>query len=337
MNARLATFSFFIIAGGLFLAVTSFNFAVDPMCYYRCKSIDTTTINVNTYYHIGQIILAHPKTELVMVGSSRGETTSPIWLEKITGHPALNLSVGGTELQAKFAFLNIALAHNPIRKVIWQADFFELIPEILDVKMKSTEALGKYITSEFPELNALSMQSKLTSLFDHLTLNASVARFKKKNQKALDLGSGNDLNYERCESANYPGEKTTSALNKDIVTDFDRYRLSIFNHPASEHYWQLFVNKMTLLSTKNIEVYVLIAPYNPVFMKSLKEDYPNIYKAHQEWAQKLSALQIPNIHILNYFAGIPGDDGSVSYWGDGVHFTCKGAILMLKPSLAHLQ
>ena len=333
MKAPFAIFSFFLIATTIFVGVSTLNYVVDPMCYYRCDKIDTKIMNVNTYYHVGQIILAHPDTELVMVGSSRGETTSPVWLEKVTGHKALNLSVGGTELQAKFAFLNIALKNNPIRQVVWQADFFELIPEDLDVKMKRTDALRSYISSEFEDAGPVSFSNKLSSVFDHVTFDASVARFKKKNQKPLDLGSGYDLNLQACESPDFRSEKTPAELSKDIVGDYDRYRLSIFNHHASEKYWDLFVQKMRLLSAKNIDVIVLIAPYNPTFMKNLKADYPEVFAAHLNWIQKMKALRIPHIQVVNYFDGIPGDDESVQFWGDGVHFTCKGAIIMLKPAL----
>ncbi len=333
MTAKFAILSFFIIAGAIFVSIATFNFAVDPMCYYLCKKIDTNKKNVNTYYHVGQIILAHPDNESVMIGSSRGETTSPVWLQKMTGRKTLNLSVGGTELQAKLAFLNIALQNNPIRQVIWQADFFELIPEIVDVKMKSTEALRAYLVNEFPGTQEISLVSKITSLFDHATFEASIGSFKKKNQKALDLGSGFDTNFTACESSEFRSEKTPDALMKDIVGDYDRYRLSIFNHAASQKYWELFVDKMNVLSAKGIDVTILIAPYNPSFMKNLATDYPKVYAAHLEWVQKMEQLRIPHVKVLNFFGGIPGDDQTVQYWGDGVHFTCKGAIIMLKPAL----
>ncbi len=335
MNARFAILTFFALAVSIFTLISTFNYAVDPMCYYRCQKLDMSKMNVNTYYHVGQIILAHPDADLVMIGSSRGETTSPLWLEKVTGHKALNLSVGGTELQAKFAFLNIALERSQIHQVVWQADFFELIPEILDIKMKNTEALKSYLKKDFPEIEEVSFVNQLKSLFDHVTFDASVARFKKKNQKPLDQGSGSDLNFEGCASPDFKSEKTTEALNKDIVGDYDRYRLSIFNHPASERYWNLFVEKMKYLSSQNIDVTVLIAPYNPTFMKNLADHYPDVYAAHLAWVQKMEALRIPHIQIVNYFAGIPGDDQSVQFWGDGVHFTCKGAMIMLKPALSH--
>ena len=143
-------FIFFAISALILIGVSTFNFIVDPMCYYRCEGIDPLRKTVNTYYHVGQIIKSHPETELVMIGSSRGETTSAIWLEKVTGLKALNLSVGGTELQAKIAFLNMALKFDSIRRVIWQADFFELIPEILDIKMKSKNNL----TYQFSQIDA---------------------------------------------------------------------------------------------------------------------------------------------------------------------------------------
>ena len=334
MKAKIAILTFLSLACLIFFLIAGFNYVVDPMCYYRCEKLDTSKIHVNTYYHVGQIILAHPETEAVMVGSSRGETTSALWLEKITGLKSLNLSVGGTELQAKIAFLNIALKNSRIKKVIWQADFFELIPEIIDVKMKSTEALRAYLNEDFSETAKVSLADQVSSVIDHVTFEASVSRFKKKNQKPLDLGSGFDLKYELCEQPDYEGEQTPEVFMKEIVTDWDRYRLSIFKHKASEKYWDLFVQKMKHLSSKSIDVTILIAPYSPIFMKNLATELPDVFAAHQDWVKKLLALQLPHIHIANFFAGIPGDDGSVRFWGDGVHFTCKGAIIMLKPSLS---
>lgn len=335
MTAKFAILIFLIIAGGIFTSIATFNFTVDPMCYYRCSKIDVHKKNVNTYYHVGQIILAHPEAEAVMIGSSRGETTSPVWLEKITGLKTLNLSVGGTELQAKLAFLNIALQNNHIRRVIWQADLFELIPEIIDMKMKNTEALRSYLVTEFPGTQKISLVSQLTSLFDHATFEAALGSFKKKNQKALDLGSGFDINYADCESLEFKSEKTEDELRKDIVSDYDRYRLAIFNHKVSSDYWKLFVEKMNLLSAKEIEVTILIAPYNPTFIKLLAKEYPEVYATHLAWIHNMEQLRIPHVHVVNDFAGILGDDQGLQYWSDGVHFTCKGAMIMLKPVLTH--
>ncbi len=333
MKAKVGILTFLFLAGLIFILVATFNYVVDPMCYYQCEKLDVTKIHVNTYYRVGQTVLAHPDTEVVLIGSSRGETTSPFWLEKVTGRKSLNLAVGGTELQAKFAFLNIALQNNPIKQVIWQADFFELIPELLDVKMKITEALRAYLGTDFQETKGVALVDRIISVIDHVTFEASVSRLKKKNQKPLDLGSASELEYEPCEKPEYKGEQDPEVFAKEIVSDWDRYRLSVFKYKASERYWDLFLQKMNDLSAKSIEVTILVAPYSPIFMKNLAKELPDIFAAHLAWVQKLVALRIPHIHVLNYFSGIPGDDGSVRFWGDGVHFTCKGAIIMLKPSL----
>ncbi len=334
MNARISIFMFFIVAGAIFSLISSVNFAVDPMCYYRCPKIVVDKITTNAYYRVGQTVINNPDAGLIVIGSSRGETTSPSWLTHTTGLKTINLSTGGTELQAKIAFLNIALKHTAVHKIIWQADFFELIPEILDVKMKGTGALRDFLNSEFPNSQQVSFAERLSSLIDHLTFEATLNRFKSKSRKALDQGSGSQLDYQNCESKDYTGEQSPENLNKEILSDFDRYRSSIFKTKATDEYWNIFVEKMKSLSFQNKDVLVWIAPYNPVFTESLKTQYPEVYKSHLTWVNKLKSLQIPHVRVVNYFDGIPGDDGSVRFWNDGVHFTCKASILMLKGHLA---
>ncbi|WP_374032719.1 hypothetical protein [Bdellovibrio bacteriovorus] len=112
---------------GLMGLVAGFNFAVDPMCYYRCDVIDTNRQSQNVYYQAAQIVGANPNAEVVILGSSRGETTSALWVEEVTGLKTINLSKGGAGLLLKVSLLRTALDQKlPLKKVIWIADYFEL-------------------------------------------------------------------------------------------------------------------------------------------------------------------------------------------------------------------
>jgi len=337
LSSKFAVLTFFLVAGALILGVASLNYFVDPMCFYRCSSVDIHKKNLNTFFHVGQIIVSHPETENIMIGSSRGETTSPLWLEELLHMKSLNLSVGGTELQAKLAFLNMALKHTKVRQVIWQADFFEFIPEVIDVKMQNTEALRSYIKNEFQSDASQSKMSKLQdelkSLIDHISFEASLKLLFSKKVKPLDQGSGSDLKYKDCETPEYKGDQDPDKLEKEILNDYDRYRTVIFKNEFSEAYWRIFVEKLKSLDAQGIEVKILVAPYNPLFMKRLALEYPKVYNEHFVWIKRLKSLSLSHVHITDFFTGIPGDDQSAKYWNDGVHFTCRGAMIMLRESL----
>ncbi|MNL01678.1 hypothetical protein D3C87_1221540 [compost metagenome] len=74
---------------------------------------------------------------------------------------------------------------------------------------------------------------------------------------------------------------------------------------------------------------IVIPPYNPEFQERLKKDRPAVFEKHLEWVAKLGALKINHVEVLNFFEGIPGDDGSPRFWSDGVHFSCLGNAVML--------
>jgi hypothetical protein len=61
----------------------------------------------------------------------------------------------------------------------------------------------------------------------------------------------------------------------------------------------------------------------------LAGQFPDIYSKHQRWVSRLKEIRMPHVKVLDYFGGIPGDDGGPRFWNDGVHFTCRGVIEML--------
>ncbi|MGZ3786304.1 MAG: hypothetical protein ACXWR0_17690, partial [Bdellovibrio sp.] len=63
----------FCFVGFIFLilgAVVSFNFYVDPMCYYRCESVNLTRHTQNVYYQAAQMVAANPDANILVMGSS---------------------------------------------------------------------------------------------------------------------------------------------------------------------------------------------------------------------------------------------------------------------------
>ncbi|QDK37830.1 hypothetical protein [Bdellovibrio sp. NC01] len=96
--------------------IAVFNYSVDPLCYY-CKEISTNRSTLNRYYQVAQMIEMNPDTEQVILGSSRGETTSPLWVQKQSNLKTLNLSAAGSEFITKKAFIDLALEKTKIREL----------------------------------------------------------------------------------------------------------------------------------------------------------------------------------------------------------------------------
>jgi hypothetical protein len=322
-----------VVAATLLIGVSTFNYHVDPMCFYQCENIDLNKSTMNTYYHIGQKIMVHPDAELIMLGSSRGQTTPPMWVQKRTGLKTLNLSMGGAEISAKTAFLELALEKLKVKKVIWFADYFELTSEIEDSKIKNTPALRKYLSANSQAENISTFKNKVLSLIDHNTLEASFYALKNASKIQLDQGSGSFLDIDKCESESFKGEKSRQDMEKEKGFTYDSYTHKVLKPGQSEKAWQQFFAEMQKLSQRNIDVLILITPYNPEFLSRMKSEYPEMNSRHLKWIQRLVTLNIPNIKVVNDFGGIPGGNDSEKYWNDGVHFTCKGSIEMLKPNL----
>lgn len=314
-----------ILVGG----VSIFNFYVDPLCY-NCLTINTTTRTVNHYYQVGQKILAHPKAQAIILGSSRGQTTSPLWVERLLNLQTLNLSMGAVELTAKLAFLNLADETLKLKEIVWWADFFELIPQTADNKIKMTPALQKYV--ETPLENHQST-NRFLQLLDHNTLEASFYSLQNPSQPVLDQGSGSDLNYNDCLKPEYRGTKTPRSLEKETGITYDTYTTKIFKFKQSDNAWQSFLKKLGALSERGLRLLIVVSPYHPQFRARLKAEYPQVYQDHLRWISNLESLKIPNVRFKSYFDGFPDDDGSPTYWNDGVHFTCKGVVKMLEPLL----
>ncbi|WP_415062030.1 hypothetical protein [Bdellovibrio sp.] len=311
-------------------AIAGFNFVVDSQCYYRCETIDPQRRTLNSYYRVAQRIHAFPETEVVILGSSRGETTPPLWIESATGMKTLNLSAAGSELSSKLTFLKIAQENTKLRKVIWFADYFELISETTDAKLKNTPALRRYVGEESSALSFRQWLRELQSLIDHNTLEASLYFLNNAEETQLNQGAGSTIDYKLCESSEFKGKETPESLAKEVELLYQNYAARVLPPSQSLKAQEQFIQEMSTLAAKGIEVIVVITPYHPTFLKRLKAEHADIYQRHLDWISKIETLSSRGVRVLNYFAGLPGDDGSPALWDDGVHFTCRGSMAMLK-------
>lgn len=328
----------FISAGfavTVLVVISAINVIVDPMCYYRCETVEVGKRTANTYYQIAQKTKIHSNVEQVILASSRGETSSPVWLEGVTGLRTLNLSAGGAELVAKSEFLRFALQADRLKRVIWYADYFELIPETIDIKAINTPALRSILDSRTQELisewPANSFASWAASLIDHHTFEASLRVLGGQADLEPDRGSGSDIDIETCLSDSFHGKETDESLQREIDLIYGNYTRRILAPEQSSHAFAVFSDTLKGLRARGLEVVVVIIPYHPRFRRDLAEEYPRIYSRHIEWIGRIEKLRTSGVRVLNYFSGIPEDDGSPAYWNDGVHFTCKGAIRLLRP------
>ncbi|QDK37828.1 hypothetical protein DOE51_09635 [Bdellovibrio sp. NC01] len=313
----------------LFLgAIVGFNFSVDPLCSY-CENISLSHKTLNRRYQLAQIVLNHPDAQQIIVGSSRGETTSPQWMTERTGLKTLNLSFPAAGVVTKETMIRFALAHAQIKKVIWYADYFELIDIVADNETFQTKALVPFSEDVFGKNSSATVDffSRATKLLDRNTFEASFRKFKSSNIKSDDLGAGSDLDIAKCSSENFKFPESRAGLKTDIEVFFDNYVHGIIDRPQTQSAYRSFEAFMKELRSKGIDVEVVILPYHSIFRSRLESEYPTIYKNHMMWIERINKLQEEvGIEVLNRFDGPKGDDQSLKYWKDGVHLTCKGAM-----------
>ena len=330
MNSLKALVVLFVSAVMLLLAIMIFNYTVDPQCYYRCDTVNLKNKTLNSYYKVAQTVVAQPDTEVVILGSSRGENTSPLFVQDLSGLKTINLSVSGAELTSKLAFLNLALEHTKLKKVIWLADYFEFITENRDIKISNTPALRKYVKSHFDSKGLGTYLSDLQGLINHNTLEASIYFLNHQSETVITQGAGVEIDYKKCDADSFAGKETVESLRNQIDIFYQNYTGSVLRPKQNENEWQAFEQELSDLSKKGIEVAVVIPPYHAEFIKRLKIEYPDLYQRHLAWVTRLKSLAGEYVKVVNYFDGIPGGVESPAYWNDGVHFTCKGSNAMLQ-------
>ncbi|WP_373999494.1 hypothetical protein [Bdellovibrio bacteriovorus] len=333
MTSKNSVVLFGLFSFSLLMLVGAINYSVDPQCYYRCETIESSKKTLNTYYQAAQRVTAFPETELIILGSSRGETTSPLWVEKETGLKTLNLSVSGAELITKLTLLKIAEENAKVKKVIWLADYFDLIGESADSKIKNTPALRKYFLSKTTEEGTVQKLKYLQSLVDHNTLEASLHFISNKEVTKITKGAGSELDISDCESENFVGKETPESLLKEVDLLYQNYSQGVLKPSQNPNSLKIFYDEMKRLKLLGVDVIILITPYHPEFLVRLKNEHPDIFEKHQTWIRALKSFEADGIKVVDSFPGIDEDDGSPKYWNDGVHFTCHYSIKMLSESL----
>lgn len=320
---------------GVLIPLSIFNFIVDPLAYFRESEINLKKATVNGFYQLGQIVLNHPDAETILIGSSRAQTTPPLWLQTKLRSKTLNLGMGQSDLYSKLMVMNYALQHAPIKNVIWYADYFELLPQMRDKKVKSTPAFSPYLVGDSQE-SLFEKQSfeilRWREIFDHNMFEAALYSLKVSPPDNKNQGSGSYLDTAKCESEYYPGEKSAAALKRELESTFEHYARKILGFDISQKEWEIFEKALTSAAQSQINVTVLIVPYHPEFLRRLRDELPRSYKAHQDWRVKLNGLNklgLRGLRIIDFFDGIPKADGSEKFWNDGTHFNCHGAVKLL--------
>lgn len=332
----------FSLAGFVVLllgCVALFNAYADPMCYYRCDAIDLTRHTQNVYYQSAQMVAANPDAEILIMGSSRGETTPPLWVQSVTGMKTINLSKGGAGLLLKVALLKTAEEYKlPLKKVIWIADYFELAGDVTDVKVRQTPVLRKHIASELKGLEGVGglkyYAERTQRLFDHNSFEASLQQLKNKEEDFFDpKGSGSKIEYEKCASPEYNGNISSELLPKAVSGSYTTFSPG-FRSPLNQNFVDIFKHEIKALADKGIEVIILIPPYHPDVLKRIAQSYPDTSEFFKKWLTIIKDLESQKVRVLSYWeGGIPSDDAGPSFWDDGAHPTCKSMLLMLSKEI----
>ena len=321
----LAAFIVLLLGG-----VMGFNYYIDSQCYYRCMTISAENRTLNKYYKVAQTVVAQPDAQLVILGSSRGETTPPLWVQELSGLKTLNLSAPGSELTSKLAFLNVALESAKIQKVIWLADYFELITKNRDIKIENTPALRKYVRDGSDVKTWTVIANDIQGLLNHNTTEASIYFLNHQADTFIAQGAATNMDYKHCASSDFKGKETPDSLKIEIDKIYQSYSHDILVPPQDEREWETFKKMVANLESRGVELVIVIPPYHPEFSGRLKSEHPEIYERHFAWIKKLKTLNSGKTKVVDNFAGIPGTDDTPVSWDDGIHFTCKAAMIMLK-------
>jgi hypothetical protein len=320
------------------VAVT--NISVDPMCYYHCDELDIKRSTQNLYYQSAQLVAGNPGAKILILGSSRGQTLSPLWVEKMTGMKTVNLSQGGASLYLKMALLRIASDYKlPLKKVIWIADYFEIAGDVTDVKVRQTDVLRKQLGQELENSGKLKeFLESIQRLFDHSSFEASLKQLSSKNKnKSLDLsGSGSDIDFEKCQHRDFQGLTPKNMIQKEVQISYSAFG-PMLRAKINQKFLSLMKSEIQKIASAGIEVEILIPPFHPELMDKLLREHPEVRADHIEWLGALESLKSEKIHILNYWNGTPSDNLGPTYWNDGAHPTCKSMMLMLGPILKGIE
>ncbi|MEN0059736.1 MAG: hypothetical protein AAGB31_12930, partial [Bdellovibrio sp.] len=195
------TIQYLWLFGGITMAlmasVVGFVYIQDPLCFYRCENIELGRPSQNVYYHAAQTAKAHPDAQVLILGSSRGETTSPLWVQERTGLKTLNLSQGGADLILKIILAKVSVeSEASLKRIIWLGDFFELISQNTDAKVFLTQAFDRNLPEILRRQSVVHSLKKVQKLTDHNTFEAALAGFSGEMRSLESVGSGEGIDYQ---------------------------------------------------------------------------------------------------------------------------------------------
>ena len=326
MSLKAAVLSFFGFSVLFMSAVVGFTLWKDPYCN-NCEEIDVNRKSVNSYYDVAQIMKLNPDAEVIIVGTSRGQGFSPYWLSKVLNKKVLNLAVAGSGVEARIAFIELAKKMLPLKLVIWQADYFEILGDNQDTELHAMKLYNSEKTWSFS-----NFRHKALLTIDHSNFEAALSISGKPfNAEIFKLGAGSDLTDD-CFQDSFVGGSTEDVLKKEIHLMYFNYTQQVFKPHESQ--WKKDLMIRYLSKEIGVESIVTFVPYHPDFLEKLKQEYPEILAGHVNW---ISDLQKATGHVRNFSEGLPQDDGSPKYWRDGTHFTCYTSYLILKSLISEYR
>ena len=110
--------------------VVAFNFAVDPLQFYRRASGYPAHYSANQRYQAPALVRTHPHDTVVLGNSHAANFEKPL-VERALGGTALNLTLEGSMVTEQSALAQLVLREGKARRILWVIDFgaFSVEPE----------------------------------------------------------------------------------------------------------------------------------------------------------------------------------------------------------------
>lgn len=332
MKKTLASQALFVLFAVIFLGIIGigfFNYYVDAQCTFSCQSLNIERDSLNPFFQKAKQITRAQNLETLIVGSSRGESTSPLWYSDAGFGSTLNVSVAGSEALAKATMIDLALESGSLKRVIWLADDFDLPGQVVDAKIENLKALEKFFPKKFLHQQKSEWQKSLSHLqylIDHKSFEAALKFLTQKDKvRSLVLKKvGEEFSLESCESGGSSSEKEEQLLEKNIQLIFQNYVKGPLRYQTPEENWNWFRLKLEEWNQKGIKIYLVMNPFHYQFLSRLKRDYADLFERHQNWSQRMRDLQGPQVKVISVDELESKDSPQNSlYWSDGVHYTCR--------------
>lgn len=339
MKNSLAQGQIFSASKGLFLLFASiltgilgiglFNFLVDAQCTFGCNSVKVERDSLNPFFQKAKQISNFDNLETLIVGSSRGESTSSTWYSQAGFGSTLNVSIAGAEAFAKATLIDLALEKRTLKNIIWLADDFDLQGQVIDAKIENLKALERFFPTDFKTKQKNKWQRVITQiqyLIDHKSFEASL-KYLTQKEKVRNLALkkvGEEFSLEYCESIGKPAENEELLLDKNIQLIFQNYVNGPLRYETPVENWKWFQSKVNSWNEMGLKIYLVINPFHYKFLSRLEKENAVLFEKHQNWTQKIKLLQGPLIHVVSLEELESEESPQDSlFWSDGVHYTCR--------------